>query len=202
MKQSDKSKITYDRIIEAAIKEFGINGYDGASLNHICDTGISKGLIYHNFENKDAIYLACVECCFNTFTDFLKSLAIRADLQLYMNARLRFFSENADLGKIFFEAVLKPPKHLQSQISNARKRFDDLNHKLYQSMLDCIVLRTGVTEEDAMDYFTLMQTMFNGYFSSPAFRKIPFCEIIACHENKLSKLLEFMLYGIAEREAL
>ncbi|MEG0379085.1 MAG: TetR/AcrR family transcriptional regulator, partial [Eubacterium sp.] len=125
-----------------------------------------------------------------------------ADLQLYMNARLHFFSEHTDFGKIFFEAVLKPPKQLDVEIAKARKCFDDFNHSLYQSMLKSVVLRAGVTQEEAMDYFTLMQTMFNGYFSSPAFSQMPFCEIIWCHENKLSKLLEFMLYGIAEREVL
>lgn len=200
MKQSEKSKITYNKIIEAAIKEFGKGGYDGASLNQICDSGISKGLLYHNFENKDAIYIACVESCFNSFTYFLKSQNTGADLQLYMNARLRFLNENPDLGRIFFEAVLKPSKHLEAEIAKARKGFDELNLELYQMMVDSMPLRDGVTKEDAMDYFTLIQTMFNGYFSSPAFNQTAFCEIIACHENKLSRLLEFMLYGIAKRE--
>lgn len=200
MKQAEKSKITYNKIIEAAIKEFGTYGYDGASLNHICDSGISKGLLYHNFENKNAIYMACVEQCFNAFTEFLKEHAKNADLQLYMDVRLRFLNENPLLGNMFFEAILKPPKQLQMQIENARKNFDNLNHTLYCAMLDLVVLKDHVTKKDAMDYFILMQTMFNGYFSSPAFNHMSFHEITSCHENKLSKLLEFMLYGIAKKE--
>lgn len=200
MKQAEKSKITYNKIIEAAIQEFGTYGYDGAALNHICDSGISKGLLYHNFENKNAIYMVCVEQCFDVFTIFLKEQATNGDLQLYMDTRLRFFSENPFFGKIFFEAVLQPPKQLETQINKARKNFDDLNHTLYQAMLDTILLRDSVTKEDAMEYFVLMQTMFNGYFSSPAFQHMSFHEIISCHENKLSKLLTFMLYGIAKRE--
>lgn len=201
MKQAERSKITCENIIKMAIEEFGSNGYEGGSLNRICENGISKGLLYHNFENKDAIYVACVEQCFDTFTEFLKNQAIGTNLQLYTNARLIFFKQNPNLGKIFFEAVLKPPKQLEAEILSSREKFDDLNNQLYQSMLDGISLREGVTKEDAMEYFTLMQTMFNGYFSSPAFSQMPLIEIISCHENRLSKLLEFMLYGIAEREA-
>lgn len=200
MKQEEKSKITYHKIMEGAIQEFGSYGYDGASLNHVCQKGISKGLLYHHFENKDAIYMACVTQCFDAFTDFLNHQTIGCHLQLYMNARLQFFKENPYYKNIFFESVLKPPKHLWAEITGARKNFDTVNQSFYKAMLDTAILRKGVTKKEALDYFTLMQTMFNGYFASPAFDQMPFCDIISCHENKLSKLLEFMLYGIAERE--
>ncbi|MBP8715827.1 MAG: TetR/AcrR family transcriptional regulator, partial [Lachnospiraceae bacterium] len=65
MKKELKTELTKEKIILAAIDEFGRNGYYGSSLNSICDTGIAKGLLYHNFANKNAIYLACVQRCFH-----------------------------------------------------------------------------------------------------------------------------------------
>lgn len=57
MKQSEKTKNTYNKILSSAIEEFGEKGYDNASLNTICSKyAISKGLIYHNFKNKDNLF--------------------------------------------------------------------------------------------------------------------------------------------------
>lgn len=198
MKQEKKTELTKEKIINAAIEEFGTKGYSGASLNAICNTGISKGLLYHNFENKDAIYLACVKRCFRELTDYLKQQDIGADFQKYMSARICYFSEHKENAHIFFEAVLQPPSHLQKQIAELKIDFDMLNKELYQKILLTVTLRSGVTEQEALSYFTLMQTMFNGYFSSPAYRELSFSDRMIAHEENLSKLLDFMLYGIAE----
>ena len=64
MKREEKSELTRERILQAAIEEFGTNGYDASALNTICSkNGISKGLIYYNFVDKDDLYLACVSRC-------------------------------------------------------------------------------------------------------------------------------------------
>lgn len=63
-----------------------------------------------------------------------------------------------------------------------------------------MTLREGVTQQDALEYYEIMQEMFNGYFSSSAYAgkdlKFLGCE----HENRLAKILDLMLYGIAEKE--
>lgn len=51
-----------------------------------------------------------------------------------------------------------------------------------------------------MQYFKLMQDMFNEYFSSPIFRELSFSDTMAAHEQELLKILDYMLYGIAESE--
>jgi len=46
-----------EKIINAAIVEFSQNGYEKASTNAIVKrAGVSKGLIYHYFKNKQALY--------------------------------------------------------------------------------------------------------------------------------------------------
>lgn len=101
MKKEEKTQLTRERILQAAIKEFGANGYTGASINTICETGISKGLLYHNFKNKDAVYLACIRVCFEKMTEYLGKQDIGSDLQSYMNARFRFFREYENEARIF-----------------------------------------------------------------------------------------------------
>lgn len=56
----DKEK--QDRIINAAIKEFAQKGYDKASTNEIVkEAGISKGLLFHYFQNKNQLYIFLYE---------------------------------------------------------------------------------------------------------------------------------------------
>lgn len=199
MRKEMKTELTKEKILAAAMNEFGTNGYAGASLNNICSTGIAKGLLYHNYENKDALYLACVDRCFHALTEYLKGEDIGNDLQRYVKARLTFFRENENEARLFFESVLQPPVSLKDDIEKVRMEFDDFNLDLCSRMLETISLRSDVTKEDAMRYFRLMKEMFNGYFSSPAAQGLSFADTMVTHEMGLSKMLDFMLYGIAKR---
>lgn len=99
----------------------------------------------------------------------------------------------------FFEAILQPPAQLKKEIQNIQKDFKAFNLILYKEILSSITLRESISEEDALAYFSLMQDMFNGYFSSPVYNNLPFSDIVSSHEVNLAKFLDFMLYGLAER---
>lgn len=199
MKKEIKTEITRERIMEAAMDEFGSKGYSGSSLNNICDRGISKGLLYHNFKNKDQLYLACIDRCLKKLTDFLVEKNTNMDIRKYMDARLQFFDEYDKEARLFFETILQPPHKLKEQIQELRKDFDLFNKGIYEKMISEMKLREGVSQRDAMEYFSLMQNMFNGYFSSPVFCEMTFTDVVAAHEQTLSKMLDYMIYGIAER---
>lgn len=199
MRKQMKTERTKEKILAAAVEEFGTNGYAGASVNRICHAGIAKGLLYHNYVNKDALYLACVERCFHMLTEFLKETRIGVNLERYMQARIAFFSSHEKEAHIFFEALLQPPACLKGEIAKARREWDAFNRELYGSVLKNTRLRAGVTKEEALEYLQLMQEMFNGYFSSPAGGHFSFADTITAHEKGLAKMLDYMLYGIAER---
>ncbi len=200
MKKQEKTERTRERIVGAAIEEFGTVGYSAAAINNICSGHeISKGLLYHNFSGKDALYLACVSRCFAEVTAYLKDQDIGDDLERYMQLRIRYFSQHPLCARIFFEAVLQPPAPLAAQIREAKADFDCLNKKIYQAALSKMTLRPGVTQDDAIAYYEVMQEMFNGYFSSPAYVGKDLQVLVADHESRLAKMLDFMLYGIAER---
>ncbi|MBL4953236.1 TetR/AcrR family transcriptional regulator [Neobacillus sp. OS1-32] len=70
----DKEK--QDRIINAAIKEFAQKGYDSASTNEIVkEAGISKGLLFHYFQNKKQLYLFLFDYCYELIaTEFYQKI--------------------------------------------------------------------------------------------------------------------------------
>jgi AcrR family transcriptional regulator len=198
MKQQEKTEMTRQRILAAALVEFGKNGYAGASLNNVCAAGIPKGLVYHNYKNRDEVYLACVEHCFSALTAYLKTQA-PADLHGYLAARMDYFRQNPAQERIFFEALLQPPQPLLTQIEALRAEFDAFNLQIYRRVVAGLTLRPGVTGEDALAYFTLMQSVFNASFSASGCAQ-PLARQIAAHESALARVLDFMLYGIAEKE--
>ncbi|MEG0249635.1 MAG: TetR/AcrR family transcriptional regulator [Peptostreptococcus sp.] len=201
MKKELKTKITKEKILNSAIKEFGEKGYFAAKINNICSDGISKGLLYHNYKDKDELYLACVETIFNDITNYLKNQEINNDFEKYTKVRLKFFNENKEKASIFFEAVIKPPHELREEIQSLKKGFDSFNEDVYDKILLSITLREGVSKIEAKEYFKLMQNAFNGYFSSPTYNDMDISDIIVEHEDKLSSMLNYMLYGIAEKRS-
>lgn len=201
MTQEEKTNRTRERILTAALEEFGTKGYSGATMGEICSKHhIAKGLLYHNFASKEALYLSCVSRCFEEVMAYLQQHTRGVELKSYMENRYRFFSTHPRYARIFFEAVLQPPETLKEEIRACKASFDAYNRAVYREALAHLTLRKGVTEEDALEYYELMQEMFNGYFSSSAYAGKNVEWLGAEHENRLIKVLDLMLYGIAEQE--
>lgn len=69
-----------DALISAGIQEFAENGYVGARLSAIANrAGISVGVIYKYYADKDALFLACVRYSLQALTDALKEVAFKSD---------------------------------------------------------------------------------------------------------------------------
>ncbi len=68
-----KAEKTRQYIIEKTAPVFNAKGIAGTSLNDMIDaTGLTKGSIYGNFENKDEVALAAFDYNFGRVTQFIK----------------------------------------------------------------------------------------------------------------------------------
>lgn len=205
MKQQEKTQRTRERILTAALAEFGEKGYEAASINAICGRSqISKGLLYHNFKGKDDLYLQCVRLCYQQMTDYLGSQepacrGAQENLKLLLASRQRFFSDHPNHANLFFQALLQPPRHLLPQLKEARGDFDSFCIGRYRSTLAGLSLRDGITEQSALEYFAAFMEMFNGYFQSKAGQGGDYKALMRAHEEKLFEILDMMLYGIAKQ---
>ncbi len=192
MNQQEKSRQSREKIVNAGIQEFGTKGYAGASLNTLlAANGLSKGLVYHYFKNKDQLYLGCVAVCFERLMAAFAQMEQRdkaADiLHHYFEVRSRFFREHPLLEGVFFDAVLQPPSHLAKALAQIRTDFDAFNRGLFQTMLATLRLREGVSEEEGFYYFDLMQNALHLQFRSKT----------TAYEERAYKTMEILLYGIA-----
>lgn len=68
MNKTEEKALTRNKMIEAAIIEFGLHGYEGASTNQICaGASLSKGLLYHYFKSKENLFAETLRRCMEDF---------------------------------------------------------------------------------------------------------------------------------------
>lgn len=200
MKQEEKTRLTRKKITDAAIAEFGTKGYEKANINSICASGIAKGLIYHNFTDKDDLYIECLKLCFEEITAALACPDNTADSSVYFEKRMTIFKERRASAAMVLEALIDPPKQHIEAISELRKPYDEMNNRWIMNILGKGQLRKNVTQESAVKYLALMQDMFNHYCIDPKFEDNAFEDMIELHERELPKIFEYMLCGVLKGE--
>ena len=206
MKREEKNALSRRRILDAAFGEFFQRGYDGASLNNVCtERGISKGIIYHHFQDKDDLYLLCVRACFDRLTAYMRGVSERLQgtpeqrLKEYFDARLRFLAEQPDLLGMFVGVALNPPAHLEQRVSECRAEFDALNIEVLSAVLNSGVLREGLNVADIVDDFGAYMDFFNMRFRRSFAKEHSAAQmegILREHEERCHRQLDILLHGV------
>lgn len=203
MKREEKNALSRQRILEAALEEFSQKGYEAASLNNVCaEKGISKGIIYHHFKDKDALFLLCVEDCFTQVSAYLQETAealsgtAQEKLAAYFDARLRFFALYPVYLGIFAEAAFNPPAALAEEIARRRQAFDRLNADVLTGVLGKASLRAGLSAETVVEDFRMYMDYFNLRFRSAFRGRRSIDEILTEHEEKCRRQLDILLHGV------
>lgn len=199
MKQQEKNRKSREHILNYAFQEFAAQGYLGASVNTICAAGkISKGLLYHYYTDKDALYLACVEKCFRELTD---SLVLELDVQTvtpdqYFNARLVFFGEHPQHQRLFCDTVVNPPRHLRRELAECRASFDTLNETMLTAILEKEHLAEGLSVQDAIRQLRVFEDCVSTYLKNAGQEARQIQE----HNQLCRQTFQTMLYGLIARE--
>ena len=208
MKQEERARRTREKITAAAVKEFGSRCYEGGTMGSICRSGINKGLIYHYFDGKDALYLWCVETSRDLLLTSIRDameghpdISGTESVSLMIETRVNFGKSHPMESHILFQALMDPPGHLKDRITLLLAPLQEENLKVCRKMLSQLHLRDGITAEQGEQYFLMMQQMFNEYFSSPALRDKSMEDRIALHEKRIPEFLEIMIYGIADKQS-
>ncbi|MGN0693238.1 MAG: TetR/AcrR family transcriptional regulator [Oscillospiraceae bacterium] len=200
MRSAEKTKLTREKIICAGIREFGSKGYAASSINNISDSGIAKGLIYHNFAGKDDLYLECLRVCFEEITAELSCPEDCADYRKYFDMRMKLFGEKREKAAMVLEALIAPPEKHYGEILRIREPYDRMNAEWIRNILSAGKLRESVDIDSAMKYLSVMQDMFNSFCCGFSSENNSFESLISLHEEKLPKVFEYMLYGVMKGE--
>lgn len=205
MKREEQNEKSRNRILQAALKEYGTKNYSETSINTICnENGISKGLIYHYFGNVDQVFLACVEECFSKMYHYLeKNVCLipkdrEATMDSFMKVRCEFFKENPELAHIFSIALFQTPSHLREEVRQRKVHLDTFNRSFLKQFLNLVELRAGITPEEAIEYIMAFSEFYNSSFESEAMLDYNEKERLELHEKKMKKSIDLLLYGIGK----
>lgn len=203
VKREEKNALSKQRILTAAMQEFALKGFDNASLNTVCsENGISKGIIYHYFKDKDELYLLCMKECFSALCEYLSEVrtmlsgSVKECLDQYFDARLNFFVNNTLYWGLFCDASLNPPTHLLSEIKKVRAIFDALNISILTQLLEGSILKPELDLTDVIDDFKDAMDYFNAQFKFVLAESASTEEAIVKHEKRCHRQLSALLFGV------
>ena len=169
LKQKEKSELTRQRIMAAAMEEFGTHDYGSASMNAICERGaLPKGLIYHHFKGKEDLYLACVEEVFHQLAAALNDYAEENStatgeerLIEYFEVRQHFFSQHPFYSEVLHSATAMPPAGLAEEIESRRAELNSVNVTLLRRVVGQVELREGIPYRELEEAYLVYQDMVN-----------------------------------------
>ena len=141
------SKEKQDRFINAALQIFAKNGYKKASTDEIVKAaGISKGLLFYYFHNKEALYLYVYEYCrrvtteqildthyyeLDDYFDILEYSACKKAKMISENPWLMDFSVRA-----FYSEQDKIKQSNNNAINNIMTYFRNINRDKFREGVD------------------------------------------------------------------
>lgn len=89
-RQQQRSLVTQQKLLDAAIEAFSENGFKGTSTRDIAErAGVHHPLITYHFRNKERLWQTAAECVFGEFAD---ALAAERDTTDARDARSRLVS--------------------------------------------------------------------------------------------------------------
>lgn len=198
MKQEEKNQKSRAHILAYAFTEFADQGYLGASVNTICTAGkISKGLLYHYYADRDALYLACVAQCFQELTAAL-SAALNPQTvtpDQYFDTRLRFFADHPRHQRLFCDTVVNPPRHLLRELAACRTSFDQLNETMLTAILEKETLAPGLSIPDAIAQLRIFEDYVSTYLKNAGLEQ----QQTDRHNQLCRRTFQTMLYGLIAR---
>ncbi|MGM9588788.1 MAG: TetR/AcrR family transcriptional regulator [Faecousia sp.] len=198
MRQEEKSQKSRAHILQHAFAEFAERGYLGASVNTICAAGkISKGLLYHYYTDKDTLYLACVQQCFQELTSVL-SAALDAQTvtpDQYFDVRLVFFAQHPQHQRLFCDTVVSPPRHLLRELAECRASFDKLNETMLTAILEKETLAPGLSIPDAIAQLRIFEDCVSTYLKNAGLEQ----QQTDKHNQLCRQTFQTMLYGLIAR---
>ena len=121
-----------DVVLQAALDEFTANDFEKASLNTIIKSaGISKGVFYYHFENKEALYLYLLKTCVDEKWKYINQQTQKQAVDFDSLGIFGKFMVQARLGIGFAE--LYPQFHALSRMFSKEK-----NNPIYRTAMDAL----------------------------------------------------------------
>lgn len=186
-------------ILKAALSEFSERGYHKANTNVICEkAGISKGLLFHYFGSKKALYLYLLD-------DVMKEMSQRVieytrhdktdlfDLMTEVSiAKMRVGAEMPEEYRLIYEAFLVTPDELSGEMDRRFGNSYDEQKAQMLLLVDGSKFKPSVSKERAIDLLlACTEGMFKRYYDE--YRRMTPDEALPHIDSVRKELIENLL---------
>ncbi len=150
-KQQQRSLVTQQKLLEAAIQAFSESGFKGTSTRDIADrAGVHHPLITYHFKNKDKLWRAATGKIFREFNiSLVKAMAEvpevepRARAEAFVRTYVRFSRSEPALHKIILQESSNPSERLDWLIDNHLRPLFDVVRKAVTELQDLGIAPPG-----------------------------------------------------------
>lgn len=161
-----------ERVLEAAMDEFNIHGYGGASTNNIVkNANISKGSLFNYFENKDKLFMYLFKYNINKVTENFernKEEIIKFDLleayKFFITTNIEFFTKNPRVFKFLAMAITNSPDSIKILLQRKKREIQGFVISSIINNVENSYFRENIDKEKvAFLILTLLDTLSNKY---------------------------------------
>lgn len=145
------------QILQTACEEFAVMGYAAASTNTIIQkAGISKGLLFHYFTNKQQLYLAVLDLCMEQVVAGLKqelgylSRDVLDRIIEFNMLKIKLAAEYPLSQRLLTEAFVKPPQGLEEEMARRQQEIYTKYMPLLLEGLDRSLFKEGINVDKAV----------------------------------------------------
>ena len=147
-KKLDEEKIT--TLLEAGISEFANKGLDKSNMNLIAKrAGLSVGVIYKYYTDKDEFFLACVRYSLNLLRDVLGKVMedgfdVVANMRLVVWSLIEHSKKHADYYVMYHEITAGGCKRFATMLA---QEIESISAQVYTNLLEN-AKKSGVVRPD------------------------------------------------------
>ncbi len=160
-----------NKIINACLEEFAENGYEKASTNTmVVKAGISKGLLFHYFENKKNIYLYLVDYSMKHFLDRFYDNDFKASSDLFERImyrgiiKMKIAGEQPLMYKLVMEAFVDTPDGMKEEMNIRYKKMYEEHMPVVFEDIDYSLFREDIDKQKAIEFMLLcFDSIYNKY---------------------------------------
>ena len=150
-KQQQRSIVTQQKLLDAAIEAFSENGFKGTSTRDIAErAGVHHPLITYHFKNKDQLWKAATGKIFREFNiSLVKAMAEipdvepKAKAEAFIHTYLHYSRGQPALHRIILQEASAPSERLDWLTENHLKPLFDEVHKALVGLQDIGVAPPG-----------------------------------------------------------
>ena len=159
------------RILDAAIEEFAINGYDKASTNSIVrKADISKGILFHYFESKKNLFLYIFDHCMTNLLDKYHSVKETQPKDIFERImwislrKIKINNEEPLMNKLVFSAITNMPESLKQEITERYNSYYAKEMPRFFGDIDTSKFRKDIDKQKAIELIMMcMDGISNKY---------------------------------------